>query len=1266
MAARSDGSISVPTVGRRSAFPGDFELPLELDGVSVQSSQHMASNEETTTALLHKLMRERILVIDGAMGTMIQRQGLDEDDYRGTRFQDHPSSLKGCNDLLGLTQPKLIEELHLQFLRAGADIIETNTFNANAVAMADYAMEAQVREMNLASAQVARRAVERFASESERVCMIAGSMGPTTKTASLSPDVNDPGARGITYDELVTIYYEQAQALLEGGVDLLLAETSFDTLNMRAALFAIQKLFADGGRRVPVMSSATITDRSGRTLSGQTIAAYYQSVAHVDLSYIGINCALGADEMRPYVEELAGLSRFPVACVPNAGLPNELGEYDETPESMGALLGEFANNGWLNFAGGCCGTRPEHIAAIADAVAGVAPRKPAEPKPFTSLSGLEPLVITPESNFTMIGERTNVTGSRKFKRLIMNDHYEEAVEVARQQVEGGANIIDVCMDEGMLESEAAMTRFLNLIAAEPDIARVPVMIDSSKFTVIEAGLKCIQGKGVVNSISLKEGEEAFKEHASLIRRYGAAVVVMAFDETGQATTVDHRLTIARRAYRILTEELGFPPEDIIFDPNILTVGTGIEEHADYAVSFIEAVRQIKAEMPLCKVSGGVSNISFSFRGNDPVREAMHAAFLYHAIKAGLDMGIVNAGQLEVYDEIEPELRERVEDVLLNRRADATERLIDFASSYTREETEKQDVKQWRTGTLEERMSHALVKGIADHVDEDVAEALEKYPSPLSIIEGPLMDGMNVVGGLFGEGKMFLPQVVKSARVMKKAVAILEPLMEEEKRKSGKTHAKGKMVIATVKGDVHDIGKNIVGVVLRCNGYEVEDLGVMVPAKQILDAAREMKADVVGLSGLITPSLDEMIHVAKEMKRLKMNIPLLIGGATTSGKHTAVKIAPVYDGPSVHVGDASLAVGVLGKLLSSTQRDGFVAANADKQATLRENFERTQKQRTLLPLAEARARKVEVEWRAEDVAKPAFVGTRTLTEDDIPVSDLVPWIDWSPFFHAWELKGLYPAILDHERYGERARELFDDGQKLLRRICDEKLLRARGVYGFFPAASEGEDIVIYDQERENERARFYFLRQQEDKRPCFCLADYVAPASSQLQDHIGGFTVTAGLGTDELVAEFERDHDDYQAIMVKALADRLAEAFAEMLHKRVRDEWGYGKQEDIDFQSVLSENYRGIRPAFGYPACPDHSDKSTLFSLLDATAATGVSLTESMAMTPTAAVSGIYLGHPQSRYFAVRRLGRDQVEDYAARKGISRQEAERWLAPYLTY
>jgi 5-methyltetrahydrofolate--homocysteine methyltransferase len=1214
--------------------------------------------------LLKNTLSRRIVVIDGAMGTMIQSYQLDEAAYRGQQFRDHPGQLRGCSDLLCLTQPHIIEEIHRAFLLAGADIVETNTFSATSVALADYALENQVRAINLAAAQVARRAADAItAQDPERPRLVAGSIGPTNKTASLSPDVNDPGFRAIRFDDLVTAYLEQARALVDGGVDLLLCETFIDTLNMKAALFATARLWDEGGRRVPVLCSMTIPDRSGRTLSGQTVEAFYNSIAHADPLSVGINCALGAEDMRPHVEELARSATSYTSCVPNAGLPNEFGEYDDTPAHMAQVLGEFARAGWLNFVGGCCGTRPEHIAAIADAVAGVAPRRPASPPPYLRLSGLEPYTLTPESNFCMIGERTNVTGSKQFRRLIMEQRFEQALEVARQQVEGGANILDVCMDDAMLDGEAAMVRFLDLIAAEPDIARIPVMIDSSRFSVLEAGLKCLQGKGVVNSISLKEGEAEFLRQARLVRRYGAAVVVMGFDESGQATSAEHRVAIARRAHRLLTEEVGFPPQDIIFDPNILTVATGIEEHNDYALAFLEATRQIKQEMPLCRVSGGVSNISFSFRGNDPVREAMHAAFLYHAIRAGMDMGIVNAGQLAVYEEIPPALLAHVEDVLFNRRPDATERLVSFAESVKGGDKARADAQEWRLLPVGKRLAHAMLKGISDFVDQDVAEALTVYPRPLDIIEGPLMDGMNVVGELFGEGKMFLPQVVKSARVMKKAVAILEPLMAAD-RGSEASSAKGRLIMATVKGDVHDIGKNIVGVVLRCNGYEVIDLGVMVPSQTILEAAQRERADLIGLSGLITPSLDEMIHVAREMERLGMETPLLIGGATTSSKHTAIKIAPAYSGVVSHVKDASLAVGVAARLLNPQTRPGFASEIRSKQASLREQHEKTQSRQKLLPLAEARARRTVVDWRAEEIAAPAFIGLRDV---ELPLAELVPFIDWSPFFHAWELKGRYPRILDDERYGERARELLGDGKALLEQLVTGGELRARGVHGFFPAAASGDDIVIYtDPERRRERARLPMLRQQEDREACHCLADFLAPAETGLADHLGAFAVTAGLGLDRIVDRFERDNDDYGAIMAKALADRLAEAFAEYLHRRVRIDWGYGASEKLSQEELIAERYRGIRPAYGYPACPDHSEKTTLWSLLQAEQRTAIQLTESFAMVPTASVSGIYFAHPRAHYFAVGRIGRDQIEDYARRKGISPAQAERWLGPNLAY
>jgi len=1190
---------------------------------------------------LRETLDRRIVVLDGAMGTSVQGLGLtDEAAWRGERFRDHPMPVKCCIDVLALTRPEAIEQIHLDFLRAGADIVETDTFTATAVALADFGLEGVVHELNLAAARIARRAADRAEREDGRPRWVAGSIGPTTKTASLSPDVNDPGARAVTFRQLASVYADQARALIEGGVDLLLTETHIDTLNCKASLYAIAELFEHVTRKVPVIASVTIPDRSGRTLSGQTVEAFYHSVAHANLLAISINCALGADDMRPHVADLARIAGVPVACYPNAGLPNEFGGYDDTPEHMAKLLGSFAREGMLNLVGGCCGTRPEHIKAIRDAVDGVPRRSIPRPARHMRLAGLEPLTITPETNFVVIGERTNITGSAAFRRLIKDDKYDEAVAVARQQVEGGANILDVCMDEGMLDGVAAMRRFLNLIAAEPDIARIPVMVDSSKFSVIEAGLECLQGKSVVNSISLKEGEAEFIRQARIVRKFGAAVVVMAFDETGQATTVDHRLAIGHRAYRILTEQVGFPPEDIIFDPNILTIGTGIEEHDPYAVNFIEATARIKRELAYAKVSGGVSNLSFSFRTSPRVREAMHAVFLYHAIKAGLDMAIVNAGQLAVYDELDPVLREHVEDLVLNRRADATERMLTLAATLTGDTAKQVDELAWRHQPLKDRLAHALINGITDFIDPDVAEALAAYPKPLDIIEGPLMDGMNIVGELFGSGKMFLPQVVKSARVMKKAVAILEPLMDAEKRRTGVTTAKGKMVIATVKGDVHDIGKNIVAVVLRCNGYEVTDLGVMCPGHKILDTAAELGADLVGLSGLITPSLDEMITVAAEMTRRGMTLPLLIGGATTSGKHTAVKVAPAYTGPTIHVPDASLAVGVMGKLLSG-DRAPYIAEVRVKQAQLRDAHASSQK-RPLLSIGEARSRKQKLVFNAETVPVPAFLGTRNVA---VPLAELVSWIDWSPFFHTWELSGRYPAILDDPKKGDAARKVFADGRALLDRIVAENLLTARGTYGFFPAGSTADDeIVVFDpsqsrgpDDKPRELARFAMPRQQEDKAVCFSLADFIAPIGTY-PDHLGAFIVTAGIGTDELAGRFERDHDDYSAIMAKALADRLAEAFAEYLHRQARVDWGYGATEGLSQADILAEKYRGIRPAFGYPACPDHSPKATLFALLDNAAHHGVSLTESYAMYPTAAVSGLYFAHPSSSYFSAGRQG----------------------------
>jgi 5-methyltetrahydrofolate--homocysteine methyltransferase len=1227
--------------------------------------------QPTTHEVLERLLAERILVIDGAMGTMIQLHELEEADFRGARFANHASALKGCNDLLCLTQPDLIEEIHQKYLEAGADILETNTFNSTSVSLADYDLESEVYAINKAAAEIACRAARAQSDRSpEKPRFVAGSLGPTNRTASMSPDVNDPGFRTVSFDELVTAYREQIAGLIDGGADLLMPETSFDTLNMKACLFAIDEYFEEHELDLPVMVSATITDASGRTLSGQTLEAFWNSISHARLLSVGLNCALGPQQMRPYVEELSTITGIAVSCHPNAGLPNEFGGYDETPEQMASVIRDFAESGWVNIVGGCCGSTPEHIRAIGEAVKDLAPRqRPAIPQ-FARYSGLEPLSIRPESNFIMIGERTNVTGSRRFARLIKEENYEEALSVARNQVETGANIIDVNMDEGLLDSEQAMTTFLNLIAAEPDIARVPIMIDSSKWSVIEAGLKCVQGKAVVNSISLKEGEAKFLEQAKLLRRYGAAAVVMAFDETGQAVDADAKVAISKRAYTLLTETLSFPPEDIIFDPNILTVGTGMVEHANYAVEFFESVRRIKQECPGAKTSGGVSNVSFSFRGNNVVREAMNASFLYHAIEAGLDMGIVNSGQLEVYEEIEPKLLEYVEDVLLNRRPDATERLIDFAQTIQDKPKDADDPAQsaWRNASVEERLKHALLKGITEYIDVDTEEAYRKYDRPLDVIQGPLMDGMKVVGQLFGAGKMFLPQVVKSARVMKKAVAWLTPFMEAEKEAAGAKHsARGTMVIATVKGDVHDIGKNIVAVVLACNNFEIHDLGVMVSAEKILRTAAEKSADVIGLSGLITPSLDEMVHVAREMRRQEFKIPLFIGGATTSAKHTAVKIAPQYEQPVVHVVDASLSVPAMENLLDEHKRGEFIATNIKSQERDREMFAQRQ-QRKLVSYKEAFAKRISTDWENVRIDTPAFLGPKRL--EDFPLRELVNFIDWSPFFQTWELRGKYPKIFDDPVVGAEAQRLFDDAQLLLDRIVSQRLLTARGVYGFWPANSDGDDIVLYeDDERSAERARFSMLRQQWERKgqtEYRSLADYVAPKETGRADYLGAFAVTTGIGCDELVAEFEKDHDDYQAILAKALADRLAEAFAEKLHQQARTDWGYGAQDQFSPDELIGEKYRGIRPAFGYPACPDHTGKRTLFDLLDAERQAGINLTENFAMFPAAAVSGLYFAHPESRYFSVDRITRDQVEDYARRTAMSVPDVERWLSPNLGY
>jgi 5-methyltetrahydrofolate--homocysteine methyltransferase len=1215
---------------------------------------------------IRALLNERILILDGAMGTMIQRYKFEEADYRGERFASHPVNLKNNNDVLNLVRPDVIEAIHAAYLDAGSDIIETNTFSSNAVDMEHFGMAELAREMSIAGAQIARRAVDNAIARDGKPRFVAGAIGPLTKSLSVPADVNDPAHRKISFDEVVAAYVEQVEALLDGGVDLLLVETGFDTLNMKAAFFAIESVFEKRGQRVPLMASGTIIDQSGRTMTGQTIEAFWNSLSHVHLLSVGLNCALGPKEMRPYVEELSALAPVYFSVYPNAGLPDPLSPtgFPETPETMAPFLKEWAKNGWLNIVGGCCGTTPEHIKAIREVVENYAPRQVPEPLPYSRFSGLEALTIFPESNFTMVGERTNVTGSPKFARLVREGNLDEAVSIARQQVENGANIIDVNFDEGMLDSEAMMTTFLNIIAAEPDIAKVPVMVDSSKWSVLEAGLKCLQGKGIVNSISLKEGEDEFRRRARLIRQYGAGMVVMAFDENGQADNFARRIEICERSYKILVE-VGVPPEDIIFDPNILTVATGLEEHNNYAVDFIEATRWIKQNLPGALVSGGVSNISFSFRGNNPVREAMHSAFLKHAIEAGLDMGIVNAGMLEVYEEIPKDLLELVEDVLLNRRPDATERLVNFAE--TVKAKDKADVQEeaWRSGSVEERLSHALVKGIDAFIEADTEEARQKYARPLQVIEGPLMDGMNIVGDLFGAGKMFLPQVVKSARVMKKAVAYLLPYMEAEKAATG-AQAQGKIVLATVKGDVHDIGKNIVGVVLGCNNYEVIDMGVMVPCEKILDKAREVGADVIGLSGLITPSLDEMAHVAREMTREGFTQPLLIGGATTSRIHTAVKIAPHYNGICLHVLDASRAVGVVSNLLSE-QRDEFIAQTQAAQEKDRQAHAAKRDAKPLLSIEKARARRFPIEWKIEDLAKPDFIGLRVLNK--FPLENLVPFIDWTPFFATWELKGTYPQIFEDATVGEIARQTFEDAQKMLDRIIKRQLLTARAVYGFFPANAEGDDIVLYKNEaRDEELVRFPMLRQQIDKaegRFDLSLADFVAPRESGLTDYVGAFAVTAGIGLDDVVAKLQKENAVDDVIMIKALADRLAEAFAESLHAQARRDWGY-ETEPLKNEDLIAEKYRGIRPAFGYPACPDHAPKRRLFDLLDAENKAGISLTESFAMLPASSVSGIYLAHPQAHYFAVGRVEADQVEDYARRMNQEVRETERWLAPNLNY
>lgn len=1208
-------------------------------------------------------------MLDGAMGTMIQRHNLTEDDFRGDILKDHESPLKGNNDLLSLTRPDVIKDIHAEYYRAGADIVETNTFSGTTIAQADYKTEHLVYDINYQSAKLAREVADEFTvNEPDKPRFVAGALGPTNRTASLSPDVNDPGFRAVTFDDLVEAYYEQVKGLVEGGSDLLLVETIFDTLNAKAALYAIDKHAVDSGKELPIMVSGTITDASGRTLSGQTVEAFLISVSHMPLLSIGLNCALGAKQLRPYIKELAEKSPFYISAYPNAGLPNEFGEYDETPESTSGYIEDFIENDFVNIVGGCCGTTPDHIAAIAKVAAKRRPRIPVEPRKKPNYSGLEPVVVFEGSNFVNVGERTNVTGSLKFKRLIKEGDFEEALSVALHQVDGGAQVLDVNVDDGMIEGEETMAKFLNLLASEPDITKLPIMIDSSKWSVIEAGLKCVQGKCIVNSISLKEGEEVFKERAREIRRYGAAVVVMAFDETGQADTYQRRIEICERAYNILVNEINFPAEDIIFDPNILTVATGIEEHNRYAVDFIEATRWIKQNLPGAMVSGGVSNISFSFRGNNVVREAMHSAFLYHAVKAGMDMGIVNPGMLQVYEEIPDELLEKVEDVLLNRKEDATETLVKYAETV---QSNKEDVvadEEWRSGTVEERLSHSLVKGITEYIIEDTEEARAKLDRPLSVIEGPLMDGMNVVGDLFGSGKMFLPQVVKSARVMKKAVAYLLPFMEAEK--AGDSTSAGKVLLATVKGDVHDIGKNIVGVVLGCNNYEIIDLGVMVPTEQILKAAKEEDVDIIGLSGLITPSLDEMVNVASEMQREGFDVPLLIGGATTSRVHTAVKIEENYENAStVHVLDASRAVTVVSKLVGD-DREKYSNEIREEYENLRTSYKKNKSQKRYASIDQARENKYQVQWNGNVGHKPTQLGNQTFS--DFPLEEIREFIDWTPFFRTWELAGKFPNILEDEKVGKEATDLFNDAQEMLDRIVNEKWLAADAVIGIWPAnAVDHDDIEVYSDESRGEVvAKFHTMRQQTQKSgsaPNIALADFVAPKEKEYCDYIGGFVVTTSKGIEKYLDKFEADHDDYNSILLKALADRLAEAFAELMHQKIRKEiWGYQPEENLENEALIREEYNGIRPAPGYPACPDHTEKTTLFKLLDATAKTGVELTESLAMSPAASVSGMYFAHPESKYFGVGKIGKDQVSDIATRKGIPFEEMERWLSPNLNY
>jgi len=1233
---------------------------------------------KTTVKDFKKLLSERILVIDGAMGTMIQRHKLTEKDFRGERFKDYPHDLKGNNDLLSITKPEVIKGIHREYFAAGADIVETNTFNANIISQADYHLQELAYEINFESAKIAKEVADEFNKKfPDKPKFVAGALGPTNKTLSLSPNVNDPGFRAVTFDEVADAYYDAARGLIDGGADIILIETIFDTLNAKAAIFGVEKLLSERSLDTPVMISGTIVDQSGRTLSGQTTEAFLTSVSHAkNLVSVGLNCALGAKQMRPFVEDLSNVSDKFLSVYPNAGLPNEMGGYDETPQTMATVLEDFLISGFVNVVGGCCGTTPNHINEIATIVKNHKPRIPKIQEPYLRLSGLESVVYRPDSNFMNIGERTNVTGSKKFARLIKENNYDEALSVARDQVEGGAQVLDINMDEGMLDSEVVMTKFINLLEAEPDIAKLPIMVDSSKWSVIEAGLKCLQGKGIVNSISLKEGEDVFREHARKVLSYGAAVIVMAFDEKGQADTFKRRIEICSRAYKILTDEIGFQPQDIIFDPNILAIATGIEEHNNYAVDYLEATRWIKQNLPFAKISGGVSNLSFSFRGNDTVREAMHSAFLFHAIKAGMDMGIVNAGQLEVYEEIPKDLLEKVEDVILNRRPDATERLIEFAEtikkrdkSTTGGEEKKED---WRNNPVEERLKHALVRGIVDFIDVDVEEARKKYPQPIEVIEGPLMAGMNVVGDLFGAGKMFLPQVVKSARVMKKAVAILIPYIEAEKERNKSTREQGKILMATVKGDVHDIGKNIVGVVLGCNNYNVIDLGVMVHTEKILQTAIDERVDVIGLSGLITPSLDEMVHVAKEMERRGMKLPLLIGGATTSRIHTAVKIAPNYSGAVIHVLDASRSVPVVSNLLNENKKESenYFQSFKNEYAQLRDDYSKRKSEKNYISIEKARENRLKIDWKKTQIKKPNKLGITIL--NNFNLETLRSYIDWTPFFMTWELKGKYPSIFEDKNVGTEAKKLFDDANKLLDKIISEKLLTANGVVGLFPANTiRFDDIEIYsDETRKGVKRVIHTIRQQIQKsqsEPNIALADFIAPKETEVEDYIGMFAVTAGVGIEKIVAQFEKDHDDYNSIMTKALADRLAEAFAEHLHKLVRKEyWGYATDENLSNEDLVKEKYAGIRPAPGYPAQPDHTEKPIIFSLLDVEKNVGIKLTESMAMYPAASVSGLYFSYRETKYFSVGKIEKDQVLDYHKRKGMSVEEIEKWLSPILNY